>query len=93
VVSSFNYVADVRRISFTSLPPSGSIHILTISGQYVQRLDWEPEDLSGTGDLVWQMNTKEGTEITSGVYMYVVETVDPATGNKLSKTGKFAIIK
>jgi hypothetical protein len=92
-ISAFDYVADVRRLMFVALPPSGSIHIFTASGQYVQRLDWEPEDLQGTGDLAWEMNTKEGTEIASGVYMFVLETRDPESGNRLSKTGKFIVIK
>ena len=93
VRNGFEFEADVRRLMFVNLPPRGTIHIFTVSGQFVQRLEWEPEDLHGHGDLFWDMQTREGTEIAAGLYVYVVQTRDPETGRTLKKTGKFIVIR
>jgi hypothetical protein len=91
--SAFEYVADVRRIMFTYLPPQGTIQIFTASGQFVQQLEWTPEELMGAGDLVWNMETREGNHVAAGLYLYVLQTTDPESGANLKRTGKFVIIK
>ena len=91
--SEYEYVGSVRRIMFTSLPPSGTIQIFTASGQFVQQLNWEPQDLKGNGDMFWGMQTHEGTEIAPGLYLYVIQAKDPESGAELRHGGKFVIIK
>lgn len=78
---------DLRRLMFTNLPPQGVIRIYTASGQFVQELRWTPELLSGNGDLYYDMQTREGNRIASGLYIYVIE----AMGQKALK--KFIVIR
>ena len=81
------------RLLFTHLPPTGVIRIFTVSGQFIQELRWEPEDLAGNGDLFWDMRTREGTDIAGGLYIFLVSADNPADGKRLQKTGKFAVIR
>ena len=81
------------RLLFTHLPPRGVIRIYTVSGQFIQQLTWEPEDLAGNGDLFWDMRTREGTDIAGGLYIFLVSADNPADGKRLQKTGKFAVIR
>lgn len=92
-VNAFEHAGDVRRLMFTQLPPQGTIQIFTASGQFVQRLEWEPADLRANGDIFWDMTTREGTLIAAGLYLFVVETENPATGQKLDHMGKFVVIR
>jgi hypothetical protein len=91
--SAYEVEGAVRRLMFTKLPPSGTIQIFTASGQFIQRLTWLPEDLAGNGDLFWDMETREGNLIASGLYVFVVETNSPDTGEYLKKLGKFIVIR
>jgi hypothetical protein len=83
----------VRRLMFVGLPPRGMIQIFTASGQFVQQLLWEPHDLRGHGDLFWDMQTREGTEIAAGLYVFAVQARDPESGRELKKIGKFIVIR
>lgn len=83
---------DDARLMFTHLPPEGVLRIFTVAGQFVQELRWTADDLSGNGDLFWNLRTREGTETGSGLYVFVVEADNPA-GGKLKKVGKFVVIR
>lgn len=75
-----------RRIDFVNLPQECKIHIFTTSGRLVRTLDH-----SSTIDQSresWDLRTKDGLEVSHGIYYYVVEA--PGIGNK---TGRLAIIK
>ncbi len=78
---------------FTHLPPDGELRIYTLSGQFVQEVDWDPDELTGNGDLFWDMQTREGNEIGPGLYIFVARATDPATGREITKRGKFVIIR
>jgi hypothetical protein len=84
---------DDARLMFTHLPPEGELRIFTVSGQFVQQLNWGPEDLSGNGDLYWNVRTREGTDVAGGLYMYVVTATDPSTNATVKKIGKLVIIR
>jgi hypothetical protein len=85
------------RIYFTNVPEEGSIRIYTVSGQFVQQLSWTAADLttSGSGalngDLPFNLRSREGLELGSGLYLYVITPhgrgVGPVT------RGKFVIIR
>ena len=81
------------RIMFTHMPPSGTLRIYTVSGILVQEIKWTEEDLAGAGDLFFDLRTREGTEMASGLYLYTVQTRDPATGAERKKLGRFIIIR
>ncbi|MGD8698985.1 MAG: hypothetical protein PVJ43_06825, partial [Gemmatimonadales bacterium] len=84
---------DDARLMFTHLPPEGELRIFTVSGQFVQELSWGPDDLSGNGDLYWNVRTREGTDVAGGLYMFVVTATDPATNATAKKIGKLVIIR
>jgi len=93
VASAYELVGDGARLAFTNLPPSGEITIYTAAGQFVQRITWTPQDLSGAGDLFWNMRTHEDNDLAAGFYIYVVTARDPATGATRRKLGKFIVIR
>lgn len=90
--SRYEQEAGARRILFTNLPPEGRIRIFTASGQFVQEMAWEPEDLSGNGDLYYNLRSREDTELAAGLYIYVVEATG-LVGGGAKKFGKFIIIR
>lgn len=75
-----------RKIFFTNVPSDSKIHIFTSRGQHVQTIT-HPGDIH-TGNVYWNLKTKENLDIAFGVYFYIV---DSPTGGKQS--GKFAVIK
>lgn len=84
---------DDARLMFTHLPPRGELRIYTVSGQFVQQIRWEPTDLAGNGDLFWNMRTREGNDLGSGLYLFTVQATNPATGEGVKKVGKFVVIR
>jgi len=75
-----------RRIDFVNLPRQCTISIFTASGKFVRKLEHYSEENNAREP--WDLRTKDGLEITHGIYFYVVEA--PGIGKK---TGKFAVIK
>ncbi|KPK81017.1 MAG: hypothetical protein AMS25_08080 [Gemmatimonas sp. SM23_52] len=90
--SVYEQETGTRRILFTNLPPEGRIRIYTAAGQFVQEMTWGPEDLMGNGDLFYNLRTREGNELSAGLYLYLVQATGPAGGNA-KKLGKFIIIR
>jgi hypothetical protein len=85
-------------IMFTSMPAEGRLKIYTVSGQFVQQLSWTASDLvatgSGlmTGDLPYNLRSREGLDIGSGLYIAVITPTGPnANGKTVSK--KFVVIR
>ncbi len=86
-------------LMFTHVPPSGTLHIYTVSGQFVQQITWDETSpnvlmqLGGDGDLVWNLRSREGNFVNSGLYLFVITGKD-ATGKSVgSRNGKFVIIR
>jgi hypothetical protein len=75
-----------RRIDFVNLPKQCSISIFTASGKIVRQLEHDSEN--DYAREAWDLRTKDGLEITHGVYFWVVEAPNIGT-----KTGKLAVIK
>ncbi|HFE52827.1 MAG TPA: hypothetical protein ENK07_05255 [Bacteroidetes bacterium] len=75
-----------RRIDFVNLPPHCTIRIFTQSGRLIRVLHHDSEDNEGRES--WDLLTRDGLEVSYGIYFYHVEA--PGVGEKL---GKFAIIK
>ena len=85
--------SEVSKLMFTNLPPEGDISIFTISGQLVQRLTYNQDQLAGNGDLFWDMRTLENTDLAAGLYLFLVEGTLPASGQSVKKLGKFVVIR
>lgn len=75
-----------RRIDFVNLPQECEIFIFTSSGKLVRSLQHSTSDNNSRKS--WDLRTKDGLEISHGIYFYVVES--PEFG---SKRGRFAVIK
>lgn len=75
-----------RRIDFVNLPRKCTIKIFTSSGRFVQKLTHQATEENRRAS--WNLRTKDGLEIASGMYFYAVEA--PGIG---VKTGKFAVVK
>ena len=95
--SAFERATDARVLKFTNLPQEGTIRIFDVAGRFIQELIYGPEDLQGItaycgagdcgGDLNWDMQTRERTNLGAGLYIFVLES----GGQK--KMGKFVVIR
>ncbi len=74
------------KIAFVGLPEApATIRIFTLAGDWVANVDHDPE--RGGGTAFWNMISRNGQDIASGVYIYSVE----AEGK--SGSGRFTIIR
>jgi len=96
IYSSYQTSVTNSMVAFTNLPARGALRIYTVAGQFVQQINWEPSDLEGEGDLFWNLRTREGIDIASGLYIWVVTAPsnpnDP-TSAPLQARGKFVVIR
>ncbi len=94
--SQFDDVSGGRRadprILFTNVPARGTLRVFSLSGQYLQQLSWTEADLNSTGDLPYNLRTREGTDLTSGLYIFVI-TAENGSGGKQFARGKFVVIR
>ncbi len=76
-----------KGLMFKGLPGKCDISIYSINGSLIRRI----EHRSSVDDGVeyWDVKSGANTKITSGVYFYMVETLD----NRLRKTGKIVLIR
>ena len=88
----------VPRIYFTNVPEQGVLRVYSVSGQLIQELTWTKSDLtyagnnSTSGDLPFNLRTREGTDMASGLYLYVL-TATGSAGKDQVQRGKFVIIR
>ena len=70
----FDNVVDAvdHKVVFYNLPPQCKITILDVSGQIVQVLNFTSSGPSN-GTLFWNLFSKTGIEVASGLYIYVAE--------------------
>jgi hypothetical protein len=75
------------KVEFRNLPHSrGTIHVYTVSGDLVVDLPFD--GTAGNGTIEWDMVSRNGQEITSGVYLFsaIADGFD-------RKIGKFVVIR
>ncbi len=75
-----------RRIQFINLPAKCTIRIYTVSGNLVKILQQDVD--IDNGQLPWDLVSKDGMDISYGIYIYHVDA--PGIGEKI---GKFAVVK
>jgi hypothetical protein len=76
-----------HKLLFYNLPPDCKITILDVAGQIVDEIHFTSND-PNNGSKFWDMFSKDGIEVASGLYIYVVES--PTGG---LKTGYFSILR
>lgn len=84
--------AGTSRVYFSNMPASGSVRIYSVSGQFLQQLTWTEAELNGTGDLPYDLRTREGTDLASGLYIWVVKSRG-ANNKEQTARGKFVVIR
>ncbi len=77
------------RVTFTNLPASrNTIKVYTVSGDLVQTI---PHDgMLGSGHKSWNLMSRNGQEIVSGVYLYTVQSDDDRFEDFV---GKFVVVR
>ena len=75
-----------HKLLFYNLPPVCKITILDVAGQVIDVIQFASADAS-KGSIFWDMFSKDGIEVASGVYVYVVESPSG------SKVGYFSILR
>jgi hypothetical protein len=96
IFSQYQNSIGAGQLLFTNLPSRGTIRIYTVAGQFVQQILWEPTDLQGEGDLFWNMRTREGIDIASGLYLWALTAPsDPSNPSSapITARGKFVVIR
>ncbi len=83
---NFTNVFD-HKLLFYNLPPSCTITILDVAGLIIDEIKFSSSD-PNNGSTFWDMFSKDGIEVTSGLYIYVAES--PSGGQK---TGYFSILR
>lgn len=84
--SVFSAGRGERRVYFMNLPPKCTIRIFTANGELIRVLEHDNSLLNGTEP--WDLLTKEGLDISYGIYVFHIDA-----GEYGETTGKFAIIK
>jgi hypothetical protein len=73
---------EERRIHFIDLPAYCNIKIYTMDGDLVRELSHPGESTTSETELEWNLKSKEGQVVTSGIYLFVIESY---WGNQVGK--------
>jgi hypothetical protein len=78
------------KVEFRNLPADrGTIRIYTVSGDLVEEIHFDGR--GGMGTARWDLVSRNGQDVTSGVYIFSVETdTNGAFGRKI---GKFVVVR
>jgi hypothetical protein len=77
------------KIEFRNLPECrATVRVFTVAGDLVEVLYHDGS--AGDGTLEWDLVSRNGQEITSGVYLF---TVDPQEGQFPKTVGSFVVIR
>jgi hypothetical protein len=85
VQSGYETAVDSLQLKFVHLPAQAIVRIYSTSGILVAML--LHNDATGGGELTWDLQSRTGRRVASGVYFYQVETPD-----KRSKLGRFTVV-
>lgn len=61
-----------HKVTFYNLPARAKITVLDVSGQIIKEIPFESND-PNNGSVFWDLFSKDGIEVASGLYVYVVE--------------------
>lgn len=78
------------KVEFRNLPSDrGTIRIYTVAGDLVEEIGFDGR--AGTGTVKWDLVSRNGQDVTSGVYIFSVETDTNEAFKR--KIGKFVVIR
>ena len=77
------------KVEFRNLPKSrGTIRVYTLAGDLVEELPFDGS--GGVGTVKWDLVSRNGQDVTSGIYLYSVE---PESKDFSRFVGKFVVIR
>jgi hypothetical protein len=77
------------RVTFTNLPQArNTVSIFTVSGDLVQEI--RHDGTGGTGHVSWNLMSRNGQEVVSGIYLYTVQSDDDRFEDFI---GKFVVVR
>ncbi len=77
------------KICFANLPEAvNKVEIFSLNGDLIQTIDHD--GTTGFGEACWNLVSRNGQEIVSGIYLYSVQTSDDAFDDFI---GKFVVIR
>ncbi len=85
VTNSLEITPNTKILKFVNLPNRAIVRIYTVSGVLVQVLTLN--DVTGGGELTWNLRNRNNQFVASGVYFYHVEGPDGQT-----KVGRFTVV-
>ncbi len=85
VTNSLEQSPNSKKLRFVNMPSQAIVRIYTVSGILVQVLTLN--DVTGGGEVEWNLRNRNNQFVASGVYFYQVETPDGKT-----KTGRFTVV-
>jgi hypothetical protein len=77
------------KLKFLHLTAEAKIYVYTSAGELVKIL----YHTDGSGEEEWDLRNDEGAMLTSGIYIYYVESYKPEETGKFTTSGKFALIQ
>jgi hypothetical protein len=78
------------KVEFRNLPQDqGTIRIYTLAGDLVEEIQFDGR--GGQGTVEWDLVSRNGQDVTSGVYLYSIETDTNEAYQR--KIGKFVVIR
>lgn len=85
VTNAFEQSSNDKILKFVNLPSRCIVRIYTVSGVLVNALTLN--DVTGGGELTWNLRNRNNQFVASGVYFYHVETSDGK-----QKVGRFTVV-
>jgi hypothetical protein len=85
VTNALEATANTKVLKFVNLPAQAIVRIYSLSGVLVNVLTHN--DVTGGGDLTWNLRNRNNQFVASGVYFYHVETPDGQ-----AKVGRFTVV-
>ncbi len=77
------------RVNFANLPEAvNTIRIYTLSGDLVEEI--QHDGRGGYGEATWNLISRNGQEVVSGIYLYVVQSQDDRFEDFI---GKFVVVR
>ena len=85
VTNALEITPTTKILKFVNMPSQAIVRIYSVSGILVQVLT--NNDLTGGGEMTWNLRNRNNQFVASGVYFYHVETPDGK-----SKVGRFTVV-
>jgi hypothetical protein len=85
VTNALEITPTTKVLKFVNMPNQAIVRIYSVSGVLVQVLSHN--DVSGGGELTWNLRNRSNQFVASGVYFYHVEAASGAT-----RVGRFTVV-